>query len=468
MAVMAKNLPKTMDVEPAEKPLRIAIVYGRIPFPMVRGDQKTIAHLIAYLGARGHQVDLYTLDIHGEMQPAQREFLDAMCRQVSIYRHGKPQIARGLLKARLKGWPLQVGFFHNDELTRDFQAKLDAGEYDIAYVYYMRSAPVVGERFAANQTTTLGGTTTAAFLAMQLSQSLNCERILEGCRGLHRKLLYTFETKWVKRFESTIWKRYTRTVLIGPKDVEAVKQACGDVGQPPPDNWVYGAHGTDVFAFRAATPDEVVPRRIVFAGNMAYRPNVDGICWFVANCYDRIKAAQPDVQLYVVGFKPDDAVTALGAADESITVTGAVDDVGEYMRSAEVCINPVQAAAGMQNKLIEYLACGRPVVCSLVANEGIRAPDDCVIAAADPDAFADGVINCLQHPAEANERAARGRRYVEQKWTWESHWATLEQNFRDALAGAPPNQSDTTQNATSQDATEPTPTPATAQQERSE
>ena len=447
MAVMAKNLPKAMDVEKTDDPLRIAIVYGRIPFPMVRGDQKTIAHLIAYLGARGHTVDLYTLDIHGELQPMQREFLDAMCRTVSIYRHGKPQIAKGLAKARLNGWPLQVGFFHNDELTRDFQAKLDAGEYDIAYVYYMRSAPVVGDRFAANETATLNGTRTAAFLAMQLSQSLNCARMLEGCRGLHRKLLYTLETRWVKRYESTIWKKYTRTVLIGPKDVEAVKRACDEVGQPSPTNWVFGAHGTDVLSFRAATPDEVVPKRIVFAGNMAYRPNVDGICWFVANCYDAVKAAHPDVQLYIVGFKPEDAVKALGEADASITVTGAVDDVGEYMRSAEVCINPVQAAAGMQNKLIEYLACNRPVVCSLVANEGIRAPDDCVIAAGDPDAFARGVVDCLDNPDEANARAARGRAYVEAEWTWESHWATLEENFRAALRGEPPNQSDPTQQA---------------------
>ena len=62
MAIAADLLPAEMRVAPAPRPLRIALVYSRMPLPMTRADQHTVAHLIAYLSARGHSVDLFALD----------------------------------------------------------------------------------------------------------------------------------------------------------------------------------------------------------------------------------------------------------------------------------------------------------------------------------------------------------------------------------------------------------------------
>ena len=119
---------------------------------------------------------------------------------------------------------------------------------------------------------------------------------------------------------------------------------------------------------------------------------------------------------------------------DNITVTGTVDDVGAYIRAAQVCVNPVLAAGGMQNKLIEYLASGVPTVATAVANEGIGAPDGEALLVRDTsDAFVAGILEILGSPETGTRLARAGRRFVEEHWTWEAHFLKLERDFHDAL-----------------------------------
>jgi hypothetical protein len=48
---MTDGLPKVMQVEPATRPFAIAIAYSRLPLPMIRADQMTVAHLISFFAA---------------------------------------------------------------------------------------------------------------------------------------------------------------------------------------------------------------------------------------------------------------------------------------------------------------------------------------------------------------------------------------------------------------------------------
>jgi hypothetical protein len=64
------GVPGAMAVAPAPRRLAIAIAYSRQPLPMRRADQMTVAHLIAFLAARGHAIDLYVLDTGEAITPA--------------------------------------------------------------------------------------------------------------------------------------------------------------------------------------------------------------------------------------------------------------------------------------------------------------------------------------------------------------------------------------------------------------
>jgi glycosyltransferase involved in cell wall biosynthesis len=108
---------------------------------------------------------------------------------------------------------------------------------------------------------------------------------------------------------------------------------------------------------------------------MGYRPNVEAVCWFAEAVLPRLRAAAgaaPPPEFHVVGANPAPAVQAL-ARLPGVRVTGAVPDVRPWLVRAAVAVAPLSIARGIQNKVLEAMAMGRPVVASPQAFEGVRA-----------------------------------------------------------------------------------------------
>jgi glycosyltransferase involved in cell wall biosynthesis len=118
-------------------------------------------------------------------------------------------------------------------------------------------------------------------------------------------------------------------------------------------------------------------------------------------------------------------------------VTGTVEEPADWIARAEVCVAPIRAAAGLQNKLLEAMAMGKAVVATPEANEGIRAVTDRdLLLAREPDAFARAVLDLLADPGRRAALGAGGRRFVEAEWTWEGLFLGLEAAFYEALQQA--------------------------------
>lgn len=416
-----------MRVEPAPRRLAIAVVYSRLPLPMTRADQMTVAHLISFLSARGHAVDLYALDNGEPISAEHRAWLIETCRSVQIFPHGTARRLIGVATGLLRGWPLQIGWFSNPAQTRAVRAGLR--DVDVGYSYYIRSAETM--RGLGRSRNRPDGPVT--FLAMQLSQALNTRRMAQHYRNLKEKLLYAVETRLVRNYEPRVWSDFTRTVLIGQQDVDEIAAACRERGLPEIDNVVFGPHGVDVDRFAPKSGIAEEPFTLVFNGVLRTYTNVHAITWFAENVWPLVRAGEARAQLLIVGRDPRPKVQALAALD-GVTVTGEVPDPADYIARAAVCINPVQVGAGMQNKLIEFMAMQKAVVATSVANEGIRAtPDDHLVIADDARSFADAVLALLADPLRRAALAAAARAYILEHWTWEAHFLTLEAAMVDAL-----------------------------------
>jgi len=172
---------------------------------------------------------------------------------------------------------------------------------------------------------------------------------------------------------------------------------------------------------------------MVFNGVLRTYTNVHAITWFVAHVWPLIKSSEPKASLMIVGRDPRPEVVALGEM-EGITVTGEVENPADYISKAALCIDPVQAGAGMQNKMVEFMAMGKPIVATTVANEGIGAePDAHVILADEPEAMAKEILELFADPDRAATIGAAARKFVEKNWTWEAHFLRLEAEMLDAI-----------------------------------
>lgn len=420
------GLPSNMNVVPAPRRMRIALIYGRMPLPMTRADQMTVAHLISYLSARGHDVDLFTLDTGEPVSPEQLNWLRSRCREIVTFRQSPISSIVSCLVAMLRQRPMQVGWFTNPSQISAVHRAIAERHYDIAYTYYIRSAEVVRGLSCAGAARKSHQPVT--YLAMQLSQALNTKRIAERATRWTDRIIYSLERHIVRRYEAEIWKDFTRTVLISPRDVEEIRDAGREYGLPEIDNFLICAHGVDIARF-FPRPEMEQPCTLVFSGVMATNTNINAVLWFVQNCWASVKKSVPNVKFLIVGRSPAPEIRAL-ASDPAIIVTGEVPDPADYIARAEVCINPMQAGAGMQNKLIEYLASGKAVVATPVANEGVGAKDgEQLVEAATAEKFAEEVVALLGDPSRRARLGRAARAYIESHWTWEKFFGELESDM---------------------------------------
>jgi glycosyltransferase involved in cell wall biosynthesis len=151
---------------------------------------------------------------------------------------------------------------------------------------------------------------------------------------------------------------------------------------------------------------------------MDYRPNVDGVRWFVDEVLPRIRSQEPSFELAVVGRNPAAAVTALGARD-GVSVIGAVPDPVPYLHGAAVAVVPLRAGSGTRLKVLEALAAGTPVVSTPLGVEGLDVVAGRHVEVAEgAEGFAAAVLGLLHDPARRAGLATEGRRLAEESYGW--------------------------------------------------
>lgn len=426
-----------MDVDKAERRMSIAVVCPRFPLPMTRADQMTVAHLLAFLSARGHTVDLYSL--YDDAPPAATHcgWVKRRCRNVTVFTQPRWRNMAGMVKALLRGQPLQVGWFDNARLKRSLRRLPRERLPDVVYAYTLRSAEPVRRlgRSACGEENANGGRRPVTYLAMQVSQSLNTRRIAVHASRLWEKLTYRLEHRLTAAYEARIWRNFTRTVLIGRSDVQEIRRACADRNLPGIDNYLLSPHGVDVDRFRPCGDESVDACSLIFCGVMATNTNASAVLWFTNNVWPRVQAEFPHARFLIVGRRPRREILAL-AGQPGIAVTGEVPDTADYIGRATLCVNPMQAGAGMQNKLLEYMAMAKAVIATSVANEGIGArPGKEIIIADDASEFAAATISLLRDAARRDALGRSARAFVKRGWSWEAHFLKLEADMLEKLFG---------------------------------
>ena len=170
-----------------------------------------------------------------------------------------------------------------------------------------------------------------------------------------------------------------------------------------------------------------------YVGTMDYRPNVEAVLWFAEHVWPEVAREHPQAQWWIVGRNPAREVRRLDDGSR-ITVTGAVEDVRNYLARMRVFVSPVRTELGVQSKVLEALAAGRPTVVSTQAHEGIKAAAGKEYLVADsPEEFCRAVGKLLDDRARCESLAAAAIEFVR------SHYdaPVLMPRFEELVAGAP-------------------------------
>ncbi|MDO9235797.1 MAG: TIGR03087 family PEP-CTERM/XrtA system glycosyltransferase, partial [Aquabacterium sp.] len=165
---------------------------------------------------------------------------------------------------------------------------------------------------------------------------------------------------------------------------------------------------------------------ISFIGRMDYYPNQECMTRFCEQTWPLLKSRRPAMKLLIVGADPSPEMRRLGDLP-GVTVTGSVPDVRPFIRGSALMVAPLNIARGTQNKILEAMAMGVPVVTSAIAAGGVDAESVTHFLVADtPQAYADAIMQIVDSPAERDRLAVAGRQRMLSHHAWPRSMVRLE------------------------------------------
>jgi glycosyltransferase involved in cell wall biosynthesis len=159
---------------------------------------------------------------------------------------------------------------------------------------------------------------------------------------------------------------------------------------------------------------------ITHLGTMFWPPNVAGVYWFATEVFPRILMEVPNTKFVIIGKRPPPLIQELPQQYPNIHVTGYVKDPIPHLEETAAFIVPLHAGAGMRVKILDAWCWGVPIVTTSHGMEGIVAePDETLLVADTPDAFAQAVIDLLRRPELRLRLREQGRTWVDAHYNWQ-------------------------------------------------
>ena len=378
-------------------------------------------NFIRFLTARGHRVTVYTLwDSPQERSDIQK--LQQVCAAVHALPMPRWQSLINCLAAIPSRTPLQAVYSWQPRLAQQIMASIHDNQYDIIHIEHLR-----GSRYGLhlkNQFKKINQHIPVVW------DSVDCISLLfrwaaERSQKLLRRIITRVEVKRTEGYESWLPTQFDQVLVTSPVDRQALLDLLPPGIQLPKIDVL--TNGVDLDYFTPGDFERREAATLVVSGKMSYHANVAMVMHLVQQIMPHIWGARSDVHLQIVGKNPPREIMALGE-NPSISVINNVPDLPPYLQRATIALTPILYGVGVQNKVLEAMACATPVVSTpqAVSALQVQAGNE-VYVVQEPQDFARAVLGLLADPQERDRLGRAGRRYVEQH----HHWAAIAQRLEE-------------------------------------
>ncbi|MFH0778732.1 MAG: glycosyltransferase [Candidatus Eisenbacteria bacterium] len=379
--------------------MRILFLASRLPFPPNRGDRLRAFNVIRKLSSDGHEIHLASF-ISGERERENAVPLKAYCKSLHLVTQTPSASWANCILALTGRVPLQIAYYKSRRMASEIRSVLRSSKIDLIFVHLFRMAGYVADE-------------AQTYKVLDLTDviSREIERSLPHRRGLSR-LIYSRELPRIREVERSLSASFDECWVVSDAEGEALTRLNPSaVVQVVPN-------GVDLEGFR---PLNARPSNIVtFVGHLGVPHNVDAVLHFYKEIFPLVLKEMPDCRFCVIGPSAHRSLDRL-RRDRRVMMMDFVEDLNGSLNRSSVFVAPLRYCAGLQNKVLEAMAAGVPVVATPCVNEGLRAKEEEeILIASDPWHFASSVVSLLNDAPYRRYVAEKARKFVEARFSWET------------------------------------------------
>lgn len=378
--------------------MKILYLCHRFPFPPKRGGKIRPFNMIKHLAER-HEVTVASL-VRSSEEAMEAKGISQYCKRYEMVCLRAP-IQHARMVARLFTWtPSSFGYFYSPDMAARVRALTEREQFDLVFVHCSSVAQYVEHVRDIPKILDFG--------------DMDSQKWNEYARykPFPMSAGYWLEGQKLEREEQRLARLFDMCTTTTRAEWETLESYRTGVAT----DWFPNGVDNDYF-----TPSEVTydADTICFVGRMDYYPNQECMFDFCTHVLPRIQAKRASAKLLIVGAEPSRSIMKLGEV-RGVSVTGSVPDVRPYLQRSALMVAPLNIARGTQNKILEAMAAGVPVVTSGIAAGGVDAvaKDHFLVA----NTHEEHALAALSIMDDCNERqrlslAGRNRMLTHHEWS---------------------------------------------------
>ncbi|WPL17635.1 sugar transferase, PEP-CTERM/EpsH1 system associated [Thiorhodovibrio winogradskyi] len=387
--------------------MKILYLAHRVPYPPNKGEKLRTYHQIRNLIENGAEVTLLC-PIEKDIEVAYCEQLQQEHAECNVYYFKVvPKLCR-YLRALLLNSSISEAFFYSNALLQNLRAIPLKTPFDAVICTASSMAPYVKK-----SRRTLSGKTKIIMDFMDLDSNKWTQYAAKS--SFWMRMVYVREARKVAELEKLVAVSFDTAFLVAEPETRLFLTS-----QPNASCRVLTVgNGIDPSEFHPPLkPPKISPPHLLFAGVMDYAPNVDAVMWFFEHVWRLVIARWPESKFTIAGMNPTPAIQALGEND-GIEVTGYVTEILPYFHRSSLFVAPFRMARGIQNKILQAMACGLPVVTTSMGADGIAYDDGRNLFIADTaSSFFQRIEYLTNDPSHYNQVRQEALITINRNYSW--------------------------------------------------
>jgi polysaccharide biosynthesis protein PslH len=393
--------------------MKILMLTPYLPYPLLSGGQIRTYNLLKNLKDR-HEITLFSL-IKDESERQYLPKLRQFCKKVVLIKRTKnPWAPRNILLAGFTLYPFLVTRNMPINALHLIDKELEDGEFDLIHAETFYMMPNIPE------------TKIPVLLVEQTIEYLGYQSYVKKNKIWPLKPLLYIDIAKIHYWEKYFWKKANKLVTMSQEDKGFIQN---EIEQDLDIDVV--ANGVDMEFFSKTQKDAIKDPTVLFVGTFKWLPNVDAVEFLAEKIWPKILQKMPKAKLHIVGFSPNTKILEYNKQD-SITVSGHVEDIRDAYRKAHVLLAPVRSGKGTRFKVLEAMATGTPIVATPLCVEGLAVvPNKHVIISSTAEGLADKTVDLLQNKDLQKKLAENGKKLVSAQYDWKAISKELDRTYQD-------------------------------------